>query len=441
MAIAHGMASVVVIPTVAAGRAAGTAGADRDAAIARMAKFGSPYEYVWGTTRVADYAVVARRHMHEYGTTEQQLAEIAVAQRYGATLNPLSVNGKRGEITIDDVMQSQPIADPLKLLDCCVVNQGAGCIVMTAAADAAPPAPAGATTRWHSSAGARVTATSIRARRRAWPSFEGGRLAADTAFGIAGVGRDEIDVAGISDHFTINAIVELEAAGFCARGEGGSFVEGQATRIGGRFPVNTDGGFLSSSHAGQLRLFTVIELVRQLRHEAGPRQVEGASLAYCPRSRWGLAGPVLRRAREGVTAWPSTTSSCPRSRHSTSRSGQPSSSTASTSNGATGVPSTASCRPRSARAARAEYTWTPIAGTGEVYTYTVVHRAPTPAYQADAPYVIAHVTMDEGPRMISTLVDRDPAKVVIGMPVGDRLRRRDAGAHPVPLPAPVGSLT
>lgn len=136
LAIAHGMASVVVIPTVAAGQVAGYAGADRNAAVAHMARLGSPYEYVWGTTRVADYAVIARRHMHEYGTTEEQLAEVAVAQRHGATLNPLSVNGRRGEITIDDVMGSRPIAEPLKLLDCCLVNQGAGCMVMTSAADA-----------------------------------------------------------------------------------------------------------------------------------------------------------------------------------------------------------------------------------------------------------------------------------------------------------------
>ncbi len=277
LAIAHGMASVVVIPTVAAGQAAGSSSHDRNAAIARMAQLGSPYEYVWGTTRVADYAVVARRHMHEYGTTEEQLAEIAVAQRYGATLNPLSVNGKRGEIAIDDVMQSRPIADPLKMFDCCLVNQGAGCIVMTRAADAGAqgahhPVVLLGWGEGHSYLDP-CTAPSL-------ARFDGGRIAADTAFGIADVSRDDIDVAGISDHFTINAIVELEAAGFCATGEGGSFVEGQATRIGGRLPVNTDGGFLSNSHAGSCGVFTVIELIRQLRHEAGPRQVEDASLAY-----------------------------------------------------------------------------------------------------------------------------------------------------------------
>jgi len=277
LAIAHGMASVVVIPTVAAGRSAAAAGADRDAAIARMAKFGSPYEYLWGTTRVADFAVIARRHMHEYGTTEEQLAEIAVAERYGATLNPLSVNGKRGEISIDDVMASPPVAEPLKRFDCCLINQGAGCIVMTSANDAAaqghhdPVVLLG----WGEGQSYLDPCSAPSLAR-----FEGGRIAADTAFGIAGVGRDDIDVAGISDYFTINVIVELEAAGFCALGEGGTFVAGQATRIGGRLPINTDGGFLSGSHAGSCGVFTVIEVVRQLRHDAGPRQVDGASLAY-----------------------------------------------------------------------------------------------------------------------------------------------------------------
>ncbi len=277
LAIAHGVASVVVIPNVAAGRPSGYAGASRNEAVAYMAQLGSPYEYVWGTTRVADYAVVARRHMHEFGTTEEQMAEIAVAQRYGATLNPLSVNGTRGEITIDEVMKSRPIAEPLKLLDCCLINQGAGCIVMTSTADAR------ALARHHpvvllgwgegQSYLDPCTAPSL-------AGFEGGRLAANSAFGHAGVERSEIDVAGISDHFTINVIVELEDAGFCAKGEGGSFVEGQATRIGGRLPVNTDGGFLSGSHAGSCGLFTMIELIRQLRGEAGPRQVEDAALAY-----------------------------------------------------------------------------------------------------------------------------------------------------------------
>jgi acetyl-CoA acetyltransferase len=277
LAIANGMAECVIIPTASAGQAAGYAGSDRNDAVAYMAKLGSPYEYVWGTTRVADYAVLAMRHAHLYGTTEAQLAEIAVAQRYGATLNPLSVMGSRGEVSIDDVLNSRPIADPLKLLDCCIVNQGGGAIVMTKTDDVraqgrhAPVTVLG----WGEGHGYLDPCTVPESTAPG-----GGRLAADTAFGLAGVGRDEIDVAGISDHFTIGVIIELEEAGFCAPGEAGSFVEGQATRIGGRLPVNTDGGFLSSSHAGSCGLFTVIELTHQLRGEAGARQVEGASLAY-----------------------------------------------------------------------------------------------------------------------------------------------------------------
>jgi acetyl-CoA acetyltransferase len=277
MAIAQGVCEVVVIPTVAAGRARGYAGADRNAAVAAMAKLGSPYEYIWGTTRVADYAVVAQRHMHEFGTTPEQLAEVAVAERYGATLNPLSYMGHRGEITIDDVLSSRMIADPLHLLDCCVVNQGGGCVVM-------------ARTERVRSLGRHAPVTLL-----GWgeghgyldpnhltdlTDLYGGRVAADTAFGLAGVSRDDIDVAGISDHFTINVIIELENAGFCKRGEGGSFVEGGALKIGGRLPTNTGGGFLSCSHAASCGLFTLIEVVHQLRHEAGPRQVENARLGY-----------------------------------------------------------------------------------------------------------------------------------------------------------------
>jgi acetyl-CoA acetyltransferase len=277
LAIAHGMASVVVIPNVAAGRPEGYAQANRDDAIAYMAKLGSPYEYLWGTTRVADFAAIARRHMFEFGTTEEQFAEIAVAQRHGATLHPLSVNGHRGELTIDDVMASRPIAEPLKLYDCCLINQGAGCIVMARTPDVraigrhTPVVVLG----WGEGQSYLdpCSAPSL-------ASFGGGRVAADTAFGLAGVRRDDIDVAGISDHFTVNVIVELEAAGFCATGEGGAFVEGQATRLGGRLPVNTDGGFLSCTHAGSSGIFTTIELVRQLRDEAGQRQVPDASLAY-----------------------------------------------------------------------------------------------------------------------------------------------------------------
>jgi acetyl-CoA acetyltransferase len=276
MAIANRMAEVVIIPTATAGQAAGYAGADRASAIERMAKLGSAYEYLWGTTRVADFAVIARRHMYEYGTTSEQLAAIAVAQRHGATLHPQSVMGRRGEITVADVLASKPVADPLRLLDSCIINQGGGAIVVTSvqrARQAGRHAPI-SLLGWGEGHGYLDPNSA--------PSLTtfAGVEAADTAFDIAGVERSEIDVVGMSDHFTINVLIGLEDAGFCAKGEGGPFCDGDALSIKGRLPTNTAGGFLSFSHAGSCGLYTMIEVVQQLRHDAGPRQVADARLGY-----------------------------------------------------------------------------------------------------------------------------------------------------------------
>ncbi|MEO7370621.1 MAG: thiolase family protein, partial [Ilumatobacteraceae bacterium] len=249
--------------------------ANRDAAVERMAKVGSPFEYLWGTTRVADYAVIAQRYMHEHGTTQEQLAAVAVAARHGATLNPLATMGHRGAITIDDVMTSRMIADPLKLLDCSIINQGGGCIVLTgvdlarASSDHQPVLLRG----WgecHTYLDPHVVNLT---------SFGGG-TAANAAFEMAGVERSDIDVAAFADYFTINVPIELEDAGFCGRGEGGAFVGSGALEIGGELPTNTGGGYLSCSRAGACSLLSMIELVIQLRHEAGPRQVDNATLAY-----------------------------------------------------------------------------------------------------------------------------------------------------------------
>jgi acetyl-CoA acetyltransferase len=276
-AVSTGLAEVVLIVNAVAGKPEGYGSIDRDKAIAAMAMNSGPYEYVYGTTRVSDYAVLANRHMHDFGTTSAQLAEIALAQRHGATLHPLSVNGHRGELTIDDVINSRMIADPLHLLDCCAINQGGGAIIVT-------------------------SVDAVRANRRYKPIgllgygeghshidpnsspslsvFPAAQIAANTAFELSGVSRDEIDVAGFADHFTINVLFGIEAAGFCKVGEGGSFVEKGALKIGGRLPTNTSGGFLSFSHAGMCGLFTLIEVVEQLRGTAGARQVADAKYGY-----------------------------------------------------------------------------------------------------------------------------------------------------------------
>jgi acetyl-CoA acetyltransferase len=276
LAVAHGMANVVIVPTAAAGQGQGYTAADRNEALIRMAQLGSPYEYVWGTTRVADFALLARRHMHLYGTTPSQLAAVAVAERHSATLHPLSVMGSRGDITVDDVLASRMVADPLHLLDCCIVNQGGGCVVVTSAdlvRSLGRHAPVGVL-GWGEGHGyldpnSAPDLTSF-----------AGKLAADSAFAMADVSRDDIDVAGIADHFTINVIIELEDAGFCSKGEGGAFVAGGRLGIGGALPTNTHGGFLSGTHADSCGLFTLIEAVIQLRGDAGARQVPGAELAF-----------------------------------------------------------------------------------------------------------------------------------------------------------------
>jgi acetyl-CoA acetyltransferase len=274
IAVEQGLADVVVIPTVAAGKAKGYVGGDRDAAVAAMAKLGTPHEWLWGTTRVADYAVIAQRHMYEYGTKPEQLAEVAVAARHAATLHPLSVMGKKGEITVDDVLNSRMIAEPLHLLDSCIVNQGAGCVVV-----AAEERIDRDRTKIRMLSYAQAHSYLDPCRLESMTAFSGS-LAADDAFETAGVGRDEIDVVSMSDHFTINTLIGLEDAGFCKKGEGGAFVEGGALRFDGRLPTNTSGGYLSCTHAGLSGTFGLIEMVEQLRGTAGARQVKDARLGY-----------------------------------------------------------------------------------------------------------------------------------------------------------------
>jgi acetyl-CoA acetyltransferase len=271
-AIREGRASVVLVATSSGAPDVPPVGGD--AAPARQAFGGTEFEYPWGTTRAADYALMARRHMHEFGTKPEHLAEVAVAARHHATMTPESVMGSRGPITIDDVFSSRMIADPLHLYDCCLVNNGGGAVVVTSAERARdlprPPVHwlgSGENYPFHD-----------RHYQRSLTSFDTNDSAAQ-ALGIAGLTHADIDLAGISDHFTINVILELEDAGFCKKGEGGSFVEGGALKVGGRLPTNTDGGYLSHSHAGGCGIFTVIEAVTQLRHAAGERQVADARFA------------------------------------------------------------------------------------------------------------------------------------------------------------------
>jgi acetyl-CoA acetyltransferase len=221
---------------------------------------------------VSMYALAASRHMYEYGTTREQLAEVAVAARKWAKLNPKAF--MRDDLTVEDVLASRMISSPLSLLDCCLVTDGGGALLVTSAGRAKdlrmPPVYllGAGEAHWHRNISQMpdltVTAAADSGRR---------------AYDMAGVGPEDVDVTMLYDAFTINPILFLEDLGFCEKGEGGTLVEGGRTAPGGELPVNTNGGGLSYNHPGMYGLLLLIEAVRQLRGECGERQVEGAEVA------------------------------------------------------------------------------------------------------------------------------------------------------------------
>ena len=229
--------------------------------------FQSPY----GMTTVGSYAMVAQLHMQRYGTKPEQLAEIAVTMRKHASMNPLAK--MRTPITVDDVLSSRLISAPLHLLDCCIISDGGGAIVVTSTERAKdlrrkPVLILGCgESVCHQEIGSPDLLTM------------GARQAGERAFGMAGVQRSDIDLAMVYDSFTITVLCTLENLGFCEVGEGGDFVSGGRIGLGGALPVNLDGGGLSSNHPGMRGIFLAIEATKQLRGECGDRQVAGAKLA------------------------------------------------------------------------------------------------------------------------------------------------------------------
>jgi len=226
---------------------------------------------------VGAYAMACARHMHEYGTTSEQLAEIAVATRKWAALNPMAL--MREPITIDDVLSSRWISWPLHLLDCCLVTDAGGAVVVTSAERARNCETKPVRVLGH---GEHHTHSMISQMPdlTTGPGVVSGRIALE----MAGVRPDEIDVAEVYDSFTYTVLMSLEDLGFCKKGEGGAFVSGQRTAPGGDFPLNTQGGGLSYTHPGMFGVFTIIEAVRQLRGDYAAlgqpdRQVQDAKLA------------------------------------------------------------------------------------------------------------------------------------------------------------------
>ena len=269
-AIAEGQAEVVVLVYGSTARADLKA-RRRGANLSFGARGPVQFDVPFGHSLISKYAMAARRHMHEYGTTIEQLAEIAVSSRYNASLNPDAYY--RDPITIDDVQSSRMMADPLTKLHCCIRSDGGGAVVLTSEERARdlPKQPV-----WVMGTGETTDHTTM----SEWedftvsPALRSGRL----AFERAGVTPADIDFCEIYDAFTPMVLLSFEALGFCGKGEAGAFVEDGRMRVGGALPTNTDGGGLSHCHPGMRGMFLLVEAVRQLRQEAHGRQVDDPSL-------------------------------------------------------------------------------------------------------------------------------------------------------------------
>lgn len=270
MAVACGVARHVLVP-IARGSVSRARAANR---ISQMPQFRTvaEFEMPLGTNAPAQfYAPMARRHMALYGTTSRQLGEVAVTCRAHAALNDKAI--MRDPITLADHEASRMIADPFRLLDCCLENAG-GTAVVVSTADAAadlkqPRVLIAGVAEGHPDSPSAIT-------QRAELTRLGLAKAAPRAFEMAGLTPADIDVAEIYDCFTWTVICQLEDLGFCAKGEGGAFVEGGRIALGGELPVNTHGGLLSEAHMAGMN--HIVELVRQLRGAAGARQVADATV-------------------------------------------------------------------------------------------------------------------------------------------------------------------
>ncbi|CAN5701633.1 thiolase [soil metagenome] len=241
-----------------------------------MAKSGSQdYEAPYQPRHpITSFALAMARHMHQYGSTREQFAAVAVAARQWAALNPDAF--MRGPLSIEDVLSSRMVSDPVTVRDCCLVTDGAGAVVMVRSDRARdfPNKPAyllgGGMANWHMQIDQMEDITVTAATQSG----------AD-AFAMAGLRPSDVDVAQLYDAFTVNPVLALEDLGFCAKGEGGAFVASGATSPGGSLPVNTNGGGLSFCHPGMYGIFTLIEAATQLRGTAGARQVGGVEVALC----------------------------------------------------------------------------------------------------------------------------------------------------------------
>ncbi|MCJ0762365.1 acetyl-CoA acetyltransferase [Variovorax terrae] len=272
MALAHGQCDVALIAYGGTPRADAKRNKTKSAGVVTEdPDLEAPYAPRGAATA---YAMAAMRHMHQYGTTREQLAQVAISAREWARLNPVAWSNQKPSLTTAQVLDSKMISSPLTVADCCLVTDGGGAIVLTRSDHASalrrkPVHVLGVgEAQWHrwisQMADLTVTAATDSGKR---------------AFEMAGLAPRDVDVVQLYDAFTINPILFLEDLGFCPKGEGGRFVEDGKLAPGGALPMNTNGGGLSYGHPGMYGIFTLIEATRQLRGEANARQVSGCEVA------------------------------------------------------------------------------------------------------------------------------------------------------------------
>jgi len=231
------------------------------------------WEYPFGATFPSFYAMMAEAHMHEYGTTREQLSMVSVKNHMYGAMNPYAHIQKA--ITLEEAMKSSMICYPLNLYDCCLISDGAAAVVL---ANEEKAKKISGTPIWLKGLGA-ASDTMMISERETLTELRATKIAAEKAYRMAGITSREVDVAVVHDCFTIAEIMAYEDLGFCKKGEGGKFIEEKQSYIGGKTPVNTDGGLKSKGHPlGATGVSMTIEITKQLRGEAGKRQVNGAEI-------------------------------------------------------------------------------------------------------------------------------------------------------------------
>ena len=282
-AIATGQATTVLV-------AAGSAGVytEREST-APWTRPGNEFVVSWGLFTAAEFALIARRHMHTFGTRPEHLATVAATIRNNGHVNPEAIYRDRGPYTPEDILHSRMVADPYHLLDCAMTSEGACALLLTTAERARdmkrkPVYVLGGGRDAMGPSYHFPPAFDLKGRRDQ-PYANGwvGRQAAQRSFAMAGIGPPDVDVCEFYDPFSFEIIRQFEAYGFCREGEGGDFIMNGTIEVGGRYPITTDGGLMSFSHGGaavQL-LQRAIRGVVQIRGECLSRQVEGAKIAMC----------------------------------------------------------------------------------------------------------------------------------------------------------------